>query len=37
MFAVKRGGAVERLLGEFAVGEKRPWLRRAGSGARDDG
>jgi hypothetical protein len=37
MFAVKDSDVVHRPRGEIAVGKKRPELRRAGSGARDDG
>ena len=37
MFAVKDSDALERPFGEKAVGRNRPELRRAGSGARDDG
>jgi len=37
MFAVKRESAVERRLGQDSRGQKEAWLRKAGSGARDDG
>jgi hypothetical protein len=37
MFAVKRESAVERRLGRDSRGQKEAWLRKAGSGARDDG
>jgi len=37
MFAVKGWDAIERPSGAVAVGRNRPELRRAGSGARDDG
>jgi hypothetical protein len=37
MFAVKGSDAIERPSGEIAVGRNRQELRRAGSGARDDG
>jgi hypothetical protein len=37
MFAVKDSDAIERPSGEKAVGRNRPELRRARSGARDDG
>jgi hypothetical protein len=37
MFAVKDWDAAERRSGEIAVGRNGPELRRAGSGARDDG
>jgi hypothetical protein len=37
MFAVKDSDAIEHPSGEKAVGGNRPELRRAGSGARDDG
>jgi hypothetical protein len=37
MFAVKGSDALERPSGEKAAGGNRPDLRRAGSGARDDG
>ena len=36
-FAVKRESAVERRLGRDSRREKEAWLRKAGSGARDDG
>jgi hypothetical protein len=37
MFAVKDSDVVRRPRGEIAVGRNRQELRRAGSGARDDG
>jgi hypothetical protein len=37
MFAVKGSDALERPFGEKAAGRNRAELRRAGSGARDDG
>ena len=37
MFAVKRESAVERRLVRDSRGQKEAWLRKAGSGARDDG
>jgi hypothetical protein len=37
MFAVKGSDALERPFGEKAAGRNKPELRRAGSGARDDG
>ena len=37
MFAVKDSDTIEHPSGEKAVGRNRPELRRAGSGARDDG
>jgi hypothetical protein len=37
MFAVEDSDAIEHPSGEKAVGRNRPELRRAGSGARDDG
>jgi glycosyltransferase involved in cell wall biosynthesis len=37
MFAVKRESAVERRLGRDSRRQKEAWLRKAGSGARDDG
>ena len=37
MFAVKGSDVVDRPRGKIAVGKKRSELRRAGSGARDDG